>query len=343
MVKFVESLSFNDVLLQPKYSTINSRSEVDISVKLNNFKFKIPLLPANMASLVGEKMCEFMYQQKGMALHHRFASKEDIIQTFKNLENKYSKDVYNYIGVSVGVKEEDYQLVDEYVKLGIKIIVIDVAHGDHFNCHKMTRYISSKYPEVLLISGNVATGDGAYRLWEAGADVVKVNVGAGSLCTTRVETGAGVAQLSALLDVWETKKSAENKLNRNLYVMSDGGMSYVGDLVKSLCFSDIAMSGHFFAGTEETPGEVVEYNGMMVKGYNGSSTHKTNHIEGVKSYVKYRGPMSKELQKILEGLQSGCSYQGAHNLSKLKVNPTLCKITHAGLIESHPHNVIVLK
>jgi IMP dehydrogenase/GMP reductase len=343
MVKFLESLSFNDVLLQPKYSTITSRSDVDLSVSLKNFKFEIPLLPANMASLVGEQMCEFMYQHKGMALLHRFESTKNTISVFDNLKCKYGKDIYNYIGVSVGVKKEDYELVDIYYNLGIKIMVVDVAHGDHINCINMTRYISEKYPGVLLISGNVATGTGALNLWKAGADIVKVNVGAGSLCTTRVETGAGVAQLSALLDVWEMKSYAENTLNKVLYVMSDGGMTYVGDLVKSLCFSDIAMSGHFFAGTEETPGEVVEYNGTLVKGYNGSSTHKTNHVEGVKSYVKYRGPMSKELQKILEGLRSGCSYQGAHNLSELKNNPVLCKITHAGLIESHPHNVIVLK
>lgn len=341
MVKIIESLSFDDVLLKPKYSEIISRSNVDVSVNLNNFKFKCPVLPANMASLVGYEMCEFMYLNEGMALLHRFSDPNETKNILVSLRSKYGKDIYNYIGVSVGVKDEDLQLVDEYINLGVKIIVIDVAHGHHKNCIDMTKIISNNYKDILLISGNVATGEGAVALWEAGANVVKVNVGAGSLCTTRIETGAGVAQLSALIDVWEAKQNY--RYNNQVYVMSDGGMTKTGDLVKSLCFSDIAMSGHFFAGTDETPGELVEYNGKMVKSYNGSSTHKSNHIEGVRSYVNYRGGMKKELQKLMEGLKSGCSYQGAKNLNELKQDPILCKISNAGLIESHPHNVMVIK
>lgn len=216
---------------------------------------------------------------------------------------------------------------------------------------KKMRYINE---QVFIIAGNVATGAGARRLWEAGANVVKVGVGPGSLCTTRIETGNGVPQLTALMDVaktqkellelWRTKDNSQypdSKTNRQFPIISDGGIKSAGDIVKALCFADMVMVGNLFAGCEETPGQILNINGQTFKEYVGSSTHKTNHIEGVAAIVPAKGSYESILTKLLEGLRSGCSYQGAENLAELRDNPEFIRITNAGLKESHPHDVTI--
>jgi IMP dehydrogenase len=213
----------------------------------------------------------------------------------------------------------------------------------------MISWIKSKHPDMFVIAGNVATGEGARRLWTAGADVVKVGVGPGSLCTTRIETGNGVPQLTALMDVSEVQRQL-NELERTKYpnekkrvfpFIADGGIKSAGDIVKALCFADMVMVGNMFAGCEEAPGDRIIIDRVSYKKYVGSSTHKTNHIEGVAALVPYKGAVSEILTKLREGLVSGCSYQGAHNLEELKDNPVFIRITNAGLKESHPHDVII--
>jgi len=275
---------------------------------------------------------------------HRFISKEeqlDILKSFKS-------DKQSMIGASIGIKYEDLCFVDELVSVaGVKIICIDVAHGDSDGCMKATTHIAKKYPHVFLIAGNVATGNAAINLWYCGADAVKVGVGSGSLCSTRIETGAGYPQLSALEYVKLTKPNCEKELNKQLFIISDGGATQVGDFVKALCFSDLVMSGHFFAGTSETPGEIVRIkNGnteIIGKRFVGSSTHKTSNIEGVEAIVPIKGSVKNVMTKIQDGMRSGLSYQGCSNLYDLKINPAFVKITSAGLKESHPHDVQILK
>jgi IMP dehydrogenase/GMP reductase len=228
--------------------------------------------------------------------------------------------------------------------------------------------ISNKYPQILLIAGNVATGSAAKRLWQVGADIVKVGVGPGSLCTTRIETGNGVPQLTALMDVYTAKKDLEKELYnktakktnniewlttdqlaqsniikiRKLMIMADGGIKSAGDIVKALCFADLVMIGNMFAGTEESPGTTIIRDGIAYKEYVGSSTHKTNHIEGVEAIVPYKGKFTDILTKILEGIKSGCSYQGVSSLLELREDPQFIRITNAGLKESNHHDVRVI-
>ena len=230
------------------------------------------------------------------------------------------------------------------------MVCIDIAHGDSQQCVEMIQWLRNNHSELFIIAGNVATGSGAKRLWRAGANVVKVGVGPGSLCTTRIETGNGVPQLTALMDVAEAQrelmalyKTKDNPelAKRQFPFISDGGIKDAGDIVKALCFADMVMIGNMFAGCEEAPGHVINIDGRSYKEYVGSSTHKANHIEGVAAIVPYKGSVDKILLKLTEGLQSGCSYQGAHNLSALKDNPVFIRITGAGLKESHPHDVIV--
>ena len=348
-----DGTTFDDVLLVPQHSEIGSRSDVDLSFRFSkpgfNTEFANPIIPANMSTVTGWEMAHAVWKNKGLALIHRFMSPEEQINIPLNMEQEYGRLIWNHVGLSVGVKESDREIVDLFVSKGAEILCIDIAHGDSKQCVEMTQWISKKYPEVLLIAGNVSTGSGARRLWEAGADIVKVGVGPGSLCTTRIETGNGVPQLTALMDVSETQRQLKElersralsyEKRRTFPFIADGGIKNVGDIVKSLCFADLVMIGNMFAGCEETPGKVIIKDGISVKEYVGSSTHKTNHIEGVAAFVPYKGKFDDILVKMTEGLQSGMSYQGVSNLTDLKDNPVFIKITSNGLKESHPHDVI---
>lgn len=337
-MKLKKSLSYDDVLLVPKYSEVVSRTLVDTSVKLGNYTFNHPVIPANMKTVTGEEMVECIYHTKGLAILHRFMSIEDQIDIVKRLYEKYV-DANKHIAVSVGVQEEDKENISKFIEADVKIFCIDIAHGDSKGCIEMIHYIK-KYPEAFVIAGNVATGMAAKRLWDAGADVVKVGVGPGSLCSTRVETGNGVAQLSAIEEVHNIRK--EYNL-QNKYIIADGGIKFSGEIVKGLCFSDMVMIGNLFSGTTETPGSILNINGVSCKEYVGSSTHKTSYVEGVAALVPTKGSARDVLEKLLQGVRSGCSYQGCSNIKDLQSDPEFIEITSAGLKESHPHNPFTIK
>lgn len=335
-----EGLTFDDVLLVPKYSKIDSRSIVDISVNIGFRTFLHPIIPANMQSVTGEKMADAVIKSGGLAILHRFMPIEEQLEIIGRLSNNdLLSHSLNNLAVSVGVKENHHEDIKKFFDKGIKIFCIDIAHGDSKYAINMTEWIRDKYPQSLIISGNVATGNGAKRLWEAGADIVKVGIGPGSLCTTRIETGNGVPQLTALIDVADFKNTFFRSQDK--YIIADGGIKNAGDIVKALCFADMVMTGNIFAGCVETPGTILSITGKSYKEYRGSSTHKANHIEGVVAIVPTKGKYKNILEKLLEGLRSGCSYQGAHNISELKDNPEFIKITNAGLIESKPHDIII--
>jgi IMP dehydrogenase len=338
-----EGLTFDDVLLSPRYSTIESRSKIDISVSLKDFEFEHPIIPANMKTITGSEMAFEIINSGGLAILHRFMSIEEQIDVAEDMIDMGGG---NRFAISIGVKDKDKDTLAKFADVGVQIVCIDIAHGDSKHCAEMTSWIKDKYPKMLVIAGNVATGEGAARLWRAGADVVKVGVGPGSLCTTRIETGNGVPQLTALMDVAEAQKQMQSlyqakREHRTFPFISDGGIKSAGDVVKALAISDMVMVGNIFAGCEETPGSITTINGHPHKEYVGSSTHKANHIEGVSAWVPYKGKFKDVLSKLLEGLRSGCSYQGADNLTQLKNNPAFIKITNAGLKESHPHDVIL--
>lgn len=373
-----KGLTFDDVLLRPRYSDIESRSAIDISVRLEKPKeppskyqsylfdahLEHPIVPANMQSIVGLEMARALYLSGGLAIIHRFMPVEEQLAIPVQLEKEYGRLIWNNIGLSIGVKPIDRETADHFIANGVEIICIDIAHGHSKGCIDMCKYIRSKYPEVFLIAGNIATYDGALDLWEAGADAVKAGIGSGALCSTRIETGNGVPQMLAIAEaafaryhINDTKLALyranqydngeyaylDATPNRPRYIIADGGIRNAGDCVKSLAIgADLVMCGNVFAGTYETPGEIVEIDGKQYKRYVGSSTHKTSHIEGVEALVPVKGKAEKVLQKLLEGIKSGCSYQGAHNLAELREHPEFIEISQSGLIESHPHNVRVI-
>lgn len=329
--------TFDDVLLVPKYSAIKSRTDVDTSVDLGKgVKLNIPIVSSNMKNVTGAKMGIEISSLGGLAILHRFyPDSNDQFEEFLTAQiHLQAAKQQNNIGVSVGVN--DYKLIDTMLQRehGPNIICIDVAHGDSKACIDTTKYVSKNYPNVLLIAGNVATWHGAKALRQAGADVIKVGVGPGSICSTRIETGNGVPQLTALETIYEAAKVDGFK------IIADGGIKQAGDIVKALCFSDCVMLGNLLAGTDEAPGDVIiTDDGIIHKQYAGSSTHKTSHVEGVIGLVNYKGPVKNVINRLMEGVRSGLSYQGACNLQELKNNPEFVSISHAGLVESKPHDI----
>ena len=320
-----EGITFNDVLLVPKHSAVTSRQSISTATDLGKgVKLKIPVITANMKSITETKMAEAMVKLGGLALIHRFMTVEEQCAMFAPFKNNWQ-----HVGCSVGVKEEEYARVDQLVHSGCRVLCVDVAHGDHELAMNMCVYISEKYPKVLLIAGNVATGDGALRLAKAGADVIKVGVGPGSLCTTRVETGNGVPQLTALMDV--------HNVRDGFTIIADGGIKNAGCIVKALCFAEAVMIGSLFAGTDETPGSVITVNDKQYKRYAGSSTYKASHVEGVSAIVPVKGPVEEIIRVLMEGVKSGCSYQGVARLGDLQKDPEFVRLTQSSLSESMPH------
>ena len=337
-----EALGYDDVMLIPKYSEISSRSEVDTSVELTKgIKVTTPIVPSNMKTIIGRDMIKVMYSHKMMCVLHRFMSLEEQLQIGRDMLKEYGSDIFNYLGYSIGVKKEDYESVDKIITLGVKIICIDIAHGHSKHCIAMTKYIAEKYPHVLLISGNTATYDGTMALYEAGADIVKCNVGSGSICLTRINTGNGIPAITTLIDCSEAKKDFQSKTGKKVFLMTDGGMKTPGDLVKGLCFADLAMCGNVFSGCTEAPGETLKIDGKEYKSYAGSSTNRADgaHVEGVQALVPTKGPASKVIQRMTDGLRSGMSYQGCFKVGDMQKNPKFVKITHAGMVESGSHNL----
>lgn len=326
-----ESLTFDDVLLEPQYSDIETRSGVSLFINICGLKFSHPIIPANMKTITGKEMCEKTIESGGLAILNRFISIDEQLNITNYIINKFGN---NNFAISVGIKEEDKNNLKLFIDKNVKIFCIDIAHGDSLNCINMIKYIK-KLGDYIVIAGNVATGNGAERLWRAGADIIKVGVGSGSLCTTRIETGNGKPQLSSLIEIAEVSKRLQLEFNKKFSFISDGGIKNSGDIVKALLFADMVMIGNMFSGCDECPCNLVNMNGKLYKEYAGSSTYKTSHIEGVVTMVPYKGAFNNILTKILEGIKSGLSYQGCRNLTEVKDNPILIKISNAGLIESH--------
>jgi len=356
-MKIKKAYTYDDVLLVPKKSTITSRSSVDMNTTVDLGKdivLKVPVLTANMVNVTGGSMLDVMSRKiGGMAVMHRFydykydeCSKRysaflKAIDVRDSQPGRLTLDRIKHIAVSFGVTEQERKFFDFFeanAKEYMKIVCVDVAHGHHTNALRMVHHIKMKLPEALIIAGNVATYDGAKDLAAVGADVIKVGIGPGSLCTTRVETGNGVPQLTALEDA---RKGLNDGGHYDVKIVADGGIKRAGDVVKALCFADAVMLGNMLAGCPEAPGDIITISDKKYKQYAGSSTHKSRNVEGVIALVPTKPSVETVIERLMEGLRSGMSYQGVSNLIDLKKNPVFVEISNAGLVESKPHDVFV--
>ncbi|MBI9051543.1 MAG: IMP dehydrogenase [Anaerolineaceae bacterium] len=260
------------------------------------------------------------------------------------------------VGAAVGVGADIENRIALMVKKGLDIVVIDTAHGHSKGVVDAIKRIKKDFPDLSIMAGNVVTAEGTEDLIKAGADMIKVGVGAGSICTTRIIAGAGMAQLSA---IYNCVQAAEKY---NVPIIADGGIKYSGDIVKAIAAgAKSVMLGSMLAGLDESPGEVVIYEGRRYKAYRGmgsvaamqgfgkdrygtgQSDTKKLVPEGVEGIVPYKGNVSDLISQLIGGLRSGMGYAGAASLEKLRLNTKFSKITNAGLIESHPHNVFITR
>ena len=260
------------------------------------------------------------------------------------------------VGAAVGINDDTLDRVSELISNNVDAIIIDTAHGHSQSVINMTKNIKKTFSNVELIVGNVATSDGVEALIDAGTDAVKIGIGSGSSCTTRMIAGIGVPQLSSILNTYEIA------FKKNIPIISDGGMRYSGDIAKSLAAgSNAVMLGSLFAGTDESPGEIILWEGRSYKTYRGMGSisamksgssdryfqkgikNKKLVPEGIEGMVPIKGPLSDLVHQLLGGLRSSMGYCGAKNLKVFNKKVEFIKITSAGMIESHPHDLDVTK
>jgi IMP dehydrogenase len=343
MVKIIKDagLTFDDVLLVPRHSPFGSRFNGEISLHtevLPGFVLRYPLISANMDTVTTGQVAHAMEQLGGLGIVHRFMSPSDQTKEFAGLKRPVACIGVGQEGMDrlkVICEGRDAKLFDIATP---SAVLIDIAHGDSADMLKQIERV--KKLGFLVIAGNIATADAAKRLWGAGADCVKVGVGPGSLCTTRVQTGCGVPQFTAIMNVVEVRSAGKT-------VIADGGIRSSGDIFKALAVgADAVMVGQLFAGTSETPGERYrDRNGQILKRYRGMASKDAQEswkgfatsVEGESTDVPYKGSLEENFKPLVDGLLSGMSYQGAKDLEELRRNATFIRQSVAGLRESMPH------
>ena len=353
MVPIKEALTFDDVTLVPKYSEILP-SEVDTSIKLTKFlKLKIPLLSSAMDTVTESKMAIAIGRSGGIGVIHRNLDiKKQLLEIQKVKKHKI------LVGAAVGAGPKEFERASAILKENVDLIVVDTAHGHTKKVSEIIKFIKKKKnKKTALCAGNVATAQAAKFLKKLGVDIIKVGIGPGSICTTRLVAGIGVPQLSAILNVRNGVR------DKNVKIISDGGIKYSGDLAKAFAAgADAVMIGSLFAGTDETPGKLIKKNGKLFKSFRGMGSvgamnkgsadryfqSKQKDIskyvpEGVEGLAKYKGKVSTVIYKLVGGLRSSMGYLGSKQIKYLRKNPQFVKITKAGFYESMVHNVDIVK
>ena len=348
-----EALTFDDVTLAPRYSEILP-SQVDTSTYLrNDFKINIPLLSSAMDTVTESKMAIAIAKAGGIGVIHRNLTIDNQIKEIKKVQLKNLK-----VGAAVGAGDLESKRALAILKEKVDMIVVDTAHGHTKKVKEIVKKIKkNKNKKTLLCAGNIATAEAANFLANLGVDIVKVGIGPGSICTTRLVAGIGVPQLSAIINV---KKGLKNK---KIKIIADGGIKFSGDIAKALAAgADAVMIGSLFAGSIESPGKILKKNGKMFKVFRGmgsigamnkgsadryfQSKHKdkSKYVpEGVEGYAKYKGKVDNIVYRLIGGLRSSMGYLGSKQIKYLRDKPQFVKITKAGFYESMVHNVDIIK
>ena len=337
-MKFKEAVTYDDMLMVPQYSDIVSRNEVDIKSYLGDREFSIPIIASPMDTISEIEMAKAMGSMGGLAVLHRYNSIAE--------QQKLAKEVVSHsswagpTAAAIGVTGDYLERAEALIAVGTDILCIDVAHGHHALMKKALETLRNEYDNhIYIIAGNVCTLEGINDVADWGADAVRCNIGGGSICSTRIVTGHGLPGLQTIFDCART--------DRDVKIIADGGIKTSGDIVKALAAgADFVMCGSLFAGTDETPGEIVHLpSGEIAKQYRGMASRnaqmdwrgKSSSPEGVSSYVPYKGSVEYILQDIIGGIKSGFSYSGARSLAELRRKVEWARQTSAGTRESGAH------
>ncbi|MFS0634481.1 GMP reductase [Mesobacillus foraminis] len=303
---------YEDIQLIPNKCVVNSRSECDTSVTLGGRTFKLPVVPANMQTIIDEKIALYLAENGYFYIMHRFEP-EKRLSFIQDMKQRGL-----YASISVGVKEEEYGFIQQLAEeqLTPEYITIDIAHGHSNAVIEMIQHIKRYLPDSFVIAGNVGTPEAVRELENAGADATKVGIGPGKVCITKIKTGFGTGgwQLAALR--WCAKAASKP-------VIADGGIRTHGDIAKSVRFgATMVMIGSLFAGHEESPGVTIEKDGKLFKEYFGSASEfqkgEKKNVEGKKMYVEYKGPLQETLTEMEQDLQSSISYAGGTKLNAIR-------------------------
>ncbi|MCT7674874.1 MAG: IMP dehydrogenase [Lactobacillus iners] len=364
-----KGLTFDDVLLIPAESHVLP-NEVDLSVKLaDNIKLNLPFISSGMDTVTESSMAIAMALQGGMGVIHKnmsIVAQAGEVATVKGvmLSGNFTRAAVDeenklLVAAAVGVTSDTFQRAQALLEAGANAIVIDTAHGHSAGVLRKIKEIREHFPKATLIAGNVATAEGTKALFDSGVDIVKVGIGPGSICTTRIIAGVGVPQITAIYDA----ASVAREYGKT--IIADGGIKYSGDIVKAIAAGGNAvMLGSMFAGTTETPGQIITdgdkkykvYRGMgsigaMAQSHGSSDRYfqggvnEANKLvpEGIEARVEYKGDVSDTIFQLIGGLRSGMGYVGARNIDELINKAQFVQMTNSGLRESHPHDVQITK
>lgn len=356
-IKEEQSLSFDDVLLSPKFFNGESRSQIDISTKIDKLELKIPIIAANMPSVCETDMAVKMGEMGGLGIIHRMQSIESQAEMVSEAKNKIASsgiDTVN-VGAAIGIGSDWEERAKTLIDAGANLICIDVAHGAQKNVLEVSKKFNIAFSNITLMVGNFANPESTVDILPF-ANSIKVGVGGGSLCSTRTQTGCGSPTLQSVIDFTRYPKHSDKGLYppplmlcKDKFLIADGGIKTSGDIVKSLAAGACAvMLGSLLAGTAEAPGDVIKGpDGERYKIYRGSASYaakkkhfgKADYIEGEETLVSYKGRVEKVVNRLCDGVRSGLSYCGSANLSELKKNAEFIRISQAGFRESKPHGL----
>jgi IMP dehydrogenase len=343
-----DSLTFDDVSLIPQYSSVLPSETETFSKLSDKLNLQIPLMSSAMDTVTESRMAIAISKLGGIGVIHRNLSIEKQVMEIKKVKKN------NYlVGAAIGVSPHDIERAEELFNVKTDLIVIDTAHGHTQKVLNMIRKIKKKLKNCALCVGNIATGRAAKFLADSGVDIVKVGIGPGSICTTRLVAGIGVPQLSAVLEVKKALKNYRTK------IISDGGIKFSGDLAKAIAAgADAIMIGSLFSGTIESPGKIIKHKGKFYKNFRGMGSVGAMAVgsadryyqkrykdfskyvpEGVEGLVKFKGTVERIIYNLIGGLKSSMGYLGAKTIEDLQKKGEFVKISKAGFYESMVHNV----
>lgn len=361
-----DAITFDDVLIIPDYAEVLPPN-TDVSTQLTqSVQLALPLISAGMDTVTEHQMAIAMALLGGAGIVHRNMEAEQQADEVRRVK-QHLIDRATYaqattdaqgnllVGAAIGVGDAALERLALLVQAGVDVVAIDTAHGHSKGVIDTIAEAKQRYPHLQLIGGNVATEQGAEALIKAGADAIKVGVGSGSICTTRIIAGSGVPQVTAIYDAWQVAQSY------HIPIVADGGLKYSGDMVKALVAgASVCMLGSLLAGCDECPGDVEEIDGKRYKTYRGMGsveamqkgmgrdrygqqhTQKTV-AEGVVGSVLYKGKLADVLFQLIGGLRQGMGYAGAAHIADLHHKTQFVRITNAGLLESHPHSIVAIR
>lgn len=337
-----EALCFDDFLLVPQHSDVQSRHDVRLTMLIGSGSRAIslftPVIAAPMDTVCDVEMCKAMAIRGGLGILHRYMSYEDQVEKAREL----SSEKYGF-GVAIASNNGFIDQAKKLYDVGTRVLLVDTANGHSTYAIDAVAKLRSLFDDIHIMAGNVATYDGFKRLAEAGADSVRVGIGGGSACTTRIVSGHGIP----------TAESVSSIAEQNEYdcsIIADGGIRNSGDMVKAFALgADAVMVGSMLAGTDESPGEIFESNGGLVKHFRGMASAnaqidfsgKLSVAEGVSTTIQYKGSVNQIIDQIRGGLGSGCSYSGVHNLEDLYENSEAVRVSALSISESKPHALVV--